>query len=451
MKKSHKWLIFIPLVLAVGGFLLLNQNRQGSQQTPRVETPQAVQTISVPSVALVPRAVVYGNVQPARVWEAVAEVNGRIVALHPNLKKGALIQQDEEVARIDPSDYQLSLRQIEADIQAAKAQLQELDTKEKNTRTSLAIEQEALQLAEADLDRLRKLRREGSIPQATLEQTQRQTLSQRQSVQNLNNSLNLIPSQRAVLEAQLARLEVQRESAGLNLSRTVLTMPFSGRIAQVNVERAQFVRQGEVLAVADSIDVAEITVQISVSQLRPLIPQGVATDAELIINQVPRLLDLDAMIRLPGTGIDVKWAGRVVRASEAVDPRTRSLGLVIAVDEPYRQAQPGVRPPLIKGMFTEVELRGQTRPDTLVIPLVALHEEQIVYTVDEQQRLQLRSITLGSQHGDFVVVTEGLQAGEQIIVSDLPAAITGMLLEPVPDTALRQRLITSAQGGSLNP
>jgi len=261
----------------------------------------------------------------------------------------------------------------------------------------------------------------------------------------LTNTLNLIPSQRAVLEAQLERLRAQQESAQLNLERTVLKMPFSGRIAEVNVERAQYVRQGDVLAVVDSIDVAEITVQLPVSRLRPLIQPNNQPVGEISMATARRALALEAEVRLPGFGLDVSWPARFVRASDAVDPRTRSLGMVVAVDDPYRQAQPGLRPPLIKGMFTEVELSGQPRPDSLVIPLSALHAGQ-VYVVDAEQRLQRRTLSLASVNGEFAVVAEGLEAGEQIIVSDLPIAIDGMLLEPVDDPAALARLQQAALG-----
>ena len=446
--RPRRWLIIIPLALAVAVLVLLLRSRSGPEQAALAEIARPVQVISVPSLTVVPRALAYGNVQPARVWEAVAEVSGRILELHPDLKKGELIPADTEIVKIDTSDYRLALRQIEADIQAVKAQLAELQIREANTEASLAIERQALELSEADLARLNKLLREGTVTQSAFEQEQRAVLGQRQSVQNLTNTLNLIPSQRAVLDAQLERLQVQRESALLNLSRTVLKMPFTGRIAQVNVERAQYVRQGEVLAVADSIDVAEITVQLPISRLRPLIQPDSQPIGEVSMADARRVLALEAEVRLPGSGLDVSWPARFVRASDAVDPRTRSLGIVVAVDEPYRQAQPGIRPPLIKGMFAEVELRGQARPDSVIIPLSALHEGQ-VYVVGAEQRLQRRDIERAAEYGEFAIVAAGLQAGERIVISDLPVAIDGMLLELFPDAEALRRLEQAAAGTPL--
>ena len=443
--KPRKWLIIIPVALAIAAFMWLLRNRSEPEQAALSEVIYPVQVIQVPGLTVIPRATAYGNVEPGRVWEAVAEVSGRIMALHPNLKKGELIPADTEILKIDTSDYQLVLHQIEADVQAVEAQLAELQVREANTEASLAIEREALQLTETDLARLSKLLRDGTVTQSAFEQEQRAVLGQRQSVQNLTNTLNLIPSQRAVLDAQLERLQVQKESAQLNLERTVLAMPFTGRIAQVNVERAQFVRQGEVLAVADSIDVAEITVQLPISRLRPLVQPDSQPVGDASMADARRVLALDAVVRLPGSGLDVNWPARFLRASDAVDPRTRSLGIVVAVDEPYRQAQPGIRPPLIKGMFAEVELRGKAQPGRVVVPLSALHEGH-VYAVDPEQRLRRRKVELAAEHDDFAVVASGLNAGERIIVSDLPVAIDGMRVEPFPDPEVLGRLEQAAAG-----
>ena len=263
------------------------------------------------------------------------------------------------------------------DIQGIQAQLAELAVKQTNTSASLAIEQEALGLSEKELERNRSLVKKGTITRSAFEQEQRALLNQRQSVQSLQNTLNLIPAERQLLQAQLARQQAQRQSALLNLERTTITAPFTGRVAQVNVEHTQYVRQGEILVTLDSIDTAEITVRLPIAKLRPLIQPNNQRIADLNTETTRQVLGFAAEVRLPGQGLAVNWKARFVRASDAVDTRTRTLGLVVAVDEPYRQAQPGIRPPLVKGMFTEVELRGKPLPDSVVIPRTALHQDQV--------------------------------------------------------------------------
>ena len=439
--RPKKWLILLPAVLGIIVLVLLTRTRSGPEQTPLSEQARPVRVIEVPSVTVVPLALGYGNVEPGKVWEAVAEVGGKIVELHPRLKNGEIITAESLLLRIDPTDYELAIVEAETDIEATEAQLAELAVQEANTRASLQIEQEALRLSEKELERIRRLAAQGTVTQSELEQQQRTTLAQRQNAQSLRNMLSLIPVQSKRLQANCARL---------NLERTAITMPFDGRIAGVNVELTQFVRQGEVLVTVDGVDVAEIAAQVPVNRMRTLIQADSSTPladlGNLDVESAREILGLTATVRLRVQDFEVEWEARFARLSEVIDPQTRTVGVIVTVDDPYRQAQPGLRPPLVKGMFVEVELRGQPRPDSLVIPRAAFHENQ-VYLVDAQNRLEKRPVEIGIEQPGFVTIAAGLRAGERVVLSDLIPAIEGMLLKPVPDEEAMSHLLRRAQGG----
>jgi multidrug efflux pump subunit AcrA (membrane-fusion protein) len=70
----------------------------------------------------------------------------------------------------------------------------------------------------------------------------------------------------------------------------------------------------------------------------------------------------------------------------------------------------------------------------------------MVYVVDDANRLERRPVSVGVRQSGVIVVVEGLTAGESVVVTDLAPAIDGMLLEPVEDEALRDRLIAAATG-----
>ena len=107
--------------------------------------------------------------------------------------------------------------------------------------------------------------------------------------------------------------------------------------------------------------------------------------------------------------------------------------------------EPGKRPPLTKGMFVEMELRGPAIADQVTIPRSALHGEQ-VYIADADSRLEIRSVKTGLVQGDAIVVEEGLAPGEMLVVSDLSPAIPGMLLNLVEDRVLAEQLAAEAGG-----
>jgi len=440
-------LFFVPVVLGALVLALALTGRTPPVRMAAVEAATSVRVITVSEVTLVPRAIGYGNVQPGRIWEAVAEVGGQVLEVHPQLKKGAIVAKGEILLRIDPTDYRLAVAQTEADIMAVKARLKELDAKEKNARQSLDIEQRSLDLSNRDLERKRKLLQQNTVSQAAVDQEERNVLVRRQSVQVHQNTLNLIPAERDVLKAELAQKESRLTGARLNLERTTITAPFDCRIAEVYVEETQFAAQGKVLAVADDIGVSEVSAQVPMGRLINLIPIGTALPdlAAGIMSRLPDMFGFAAVVRLSGGGVKAEWEARFTRVSDTVDPETRAVGVIVAVDDPYRQAVPGKRPPLSKNMFVEVELRGRAQAHRIVVPRSSLHDGA-VYVATPENRLDIRSVEVSFTQTDFAVIRSGLTPGERIVVSDPVPAIGGMLLAPVPDPETEAALIAEAEG-----
>ncbi|MGF1525690.1 MAG: efflux RND transporter periplasmic adaptor subunit, partial [Candidatus Competibacterales bacterium] len=362
--RRRSWLLFIPLILGVVVVVLLVGNRQPPTQHPPTETAQPVRTLEVPAVAVVPRARGYGEVQPSTVWEAVAEVSGRVIERHPELERGRILPADTVVLRLDPTDYQLAVAQIEAQLAQVQAQQREIDQQEANAEASLDIERDALALSRAEQERLERLRARGNVTASELDAERRNVLSQRQRVQELENQLALYPVQRQLLSADLQRLQAQLDTAQRDLTRTEIRLPIRGRISQAPVERFQYVRQGDLLAAADGLEVAEIETQIPIESLRPLIqaageaPQSISTDGGRRL-----LARLRAQVELRlGNAPPVTWPGRVTRITDTIDPQSRTVGVVVGVDQPYATLEPGVRPPLVKGLFVAVELQAPPLP-----------------------------------------------------------------------------------------
>jgi RND family efflux transporter MFP subunit len=446
-EKLRRLLIIPPVAVGVLVFWLLVQSGEGPLRSPLAEQARTVRVIKVPRVAVVPRALGYGTARPGKVWQAVAEVKGKIIHIHPQLKKGAILPAGAVLLRIDTAEYRLAIAQMEANIQNIRAQLDELEVKEKNYRASLNIEQSSLVLSEKELQRIQDLRQRQLVSQSELDQESRNVLSQRKNVQSLKNSLNLVPAERRAMQATLAVNRAKLADAKLDLDHTTITAPFDCRIAQVNVEKAQYVTAGQVLAETDGIAVAEINAQFSIDKIRSLLKPH---DDPILLSDLDRLADLlglSALVRMKSGDFVVEWDARFARVSETLDPQTRTVGMVVAVDGPYKKARPGIRPPVIKGMFFEVELRGRPREGCTVVPRSALHGNE-VYVVASELRLEKRIVKVNFNQRNFVCLKEGLEQGETIIVSDPIPAIEGMLLNPVMDEKLEQDLLIEAKEGT---
>lgn len=443
-KIPGKWLFFAPLAAGIAVFILLTHQSAPPEQLD-VDTPaRVVRYIEAPRVTVIPRALGYGRARPVRVWEAVAEVSGRIIEIHPRLLKGSLIGRDELLVRIDPTEYELAVSQVQADILSTRAQLAEMAVKEANTRASLAIEEESLALRATEVARKSELVQKRTLSASEYEQEQRNLLAQRQQVQAQKNALNLLPAERELLAAQLARFQAQLDSVKLDLTRTEIRLPFRARISEVNAEQAQYVREGSVLAKADAIDKAEVEAQIPIARMRALLQSDKRLDFnKLDPGRLTEQLGVDARVWLRDPNGDVLWQGQFRRMSDTLDPDTRTVGVIIEVDAPYGDVRPGERPPLVKGLFVEVDLRGRPRPDRLVVPRNALHDGR-VYLV-EDGRLVIRQVDVQTVQPEYAVIADGIEVGAPVVVTDLVPAIEGMRLEGQPDPEALERLIAEAE------
>jgi multidrug efflux pump subunit AcrA (membrane-fusion protein) len=389
-------------------------------------------------------------VQPGRTWRAIARSEGRVTAVHAQLRAGARLEEDALVVEVDPTPFNLEIARLEADLARSEAELDELTQREANDRASLAIERESLALAEGELERNEGLLAKGTISQSVVDSTRRTTLTQRQSVRALEASLALLPSQRA---AKVATTESQRASikqAKLDLSYTSIRLPFPATLGLVNIEVGQFVARGEVLFEAYGTDRVDVDAEFLYGDARRIVgPEAAAMlsrtgfEKEAAAETLSKLFI--ANVRMKSGDLVAHWDGRVIGMRELVEASSRALSLRIAVDEPLAKAIPGVRPPLLPGSFCEVELRGLPLADRLVIPRTAILNGS-VWILDAEDRLRRRSVDIEFEQGEAAVVASELTAGDRVLVSDPGSALEGSLVAPREDAALAASLRAAVSG-----
>ncbi len=432
--KTPRWrmlLIIPPIIIGIVVLKIGINNRATPVKAEPTEASRSVRIIEAPIVPFAPTATGYGVARPAQVWTAVAQVSGRILKLNERLRDGEILDAGTELFQIDPVDYELSLAQ-------AEAELAELEVTKSNTKASLTIEQRNFNVAQRELARIRKLAKQGTASRSTADATERTMLATRSAMQNMKNTLALLPSKRAVIEAKISQ-------AKRNLANTRIKAPFTLRVANLKVEQDQFVSIGQTLFQGDAVDQVEITAQFAMSALSRLFigrDELPVTDVQAMTNHLPELTKFQPLVTLDMGNHIAKWQARFLRFSDNVEADTRTVGVVVAVDKPWEKIIPGQRPPLSKGMYVAVELRGPAGKLRRIIPRNALHNGEILL-VDSQQRLTKRKVTPLFTQDDVAVLRNENSETWQVVVSDLIPAVEGMLLKPQLDKALNTRLKTS--------
>jgi RND family efflux transporter MFP subunit len=281
---------------------------------------------------------------------------------------------------------------------------------------------------------------------SAVEQQQRTVLTQQQSVQSLTNALNLTPSRRKAIQAAIAVKQAQLAQAQLDADKTVIAAPFDCRIGPVSIEVGQFLAAGQTLFEAHNVDLMEVEAHVAPRDVRNLLQRpDTGKILTLDMETMRNVFKLDAVVRFGQGDMQAQWPARFARVRENLDPETRTLGIVVAIDDPYRRAAPGKQPPPLPGAFCEVELRAQKRIRKVIVPRTAVHDGH-VYVVGAGNRLERRHVEVAFAQSDFVAIANGLNAEEIVVVSDPTPAVDGMLIEPVDDEILRQRLVAAATG-----
>jgi RND family efflux transporter MFP subunit len=394
MSKSKKRMVqlFVVLIVigigALGMIKLTESKPKMKKQKPPVPLPMArTVVITTRTQAIVIKG--EGTVSPVQEMILAPQVDGKLVYISPSLINGGAFRKGDILLRIEQEDYRLSVTLAESKVKNAQSLLRLAEEE------SAAAKEEWFQLYLDDKSR-------GKEPPP----------------------LVLKEPQLAAAKAKLAADNASLRKALLDLERTELKAPFSGRVETESVDLGQYVRPGEKLASLFSTDVAEVVVPLE--------------DESLLWFHVPGFTPgkgpgSGAKIMARIAGRDRVWEGQVVRSEGKMDQRTRMIRVVVRVDKPYAK-----KPPLAIGLFVRVEIKGQTLPDLAVIPRSALHQGDVVWVVDKEDRLRFRRVVTARIDGEMVQIREGLNNGENVIVSDLKAVTDGMVIRPVPEEAKKR-------------
>ena len=437
-------LLLPPVIAGIAIIYWATVNRLQPELRDIAERAVPVTYIVAERQGFVPRVTGFGIAEPGRSWNAVAQVQGRIVALHPEFVRGGMIRAGQEIARIDPEAYELAVAQAEANVRSGAAQLAELDAETEATQALLDIEREALDLAERELGRQRQLAESGQLAASAYEAQQRAVLAQRSAVQSLENQLNVMPARRDALEQALAVSQASLDRARLDLDRSSILAPFDGRVAAADVDIAEFVSPGSRLGTLDGVATVEIDVQVAPQAMAQMLRLIFGGRGDPLAPSIRSDTVLSARVHLDIDDFAAEWPATVDRITDGVDPQTRSIGVIVTVDDPLGQARTGARPPLIKGMFVSVELAGPRVEGVIVLPRRAIEAGQIM-VVDDRGRLAFATVEIAFRQDDLAVVfADTLAEGAQVIISAPSPAIPGMLLAPERDTGTEARLAALA-------
>ena len=318
-----------------------------------------------------------GEVRPKTEIDLVPQVSGRIVGISESFAEGAEFDPGETLIKIDDTNYKLAV--IRARARVAEA--------------TVAVQRE---LANA------KIKEE-------------HWLDKRNSGKPTAYALNKPQVMEA--EAKLLSAEADLQEAKLNVARTEINVPFLGRVSEKTVGIGQYVTAGTSLGRVFSTDTVEIRLALTDAQLEELkLPIGFMADA----------FNAPVVVFKANVGSSQhSWTGSIVRTKASIDKQTRMIYAIAEVEDPYGLGS-DEGAPLAVGMFVSAEIAGVSSQSAMVLPRLALRNANKVYVINDDNRLEIRTVEVLSTSEETVLVTAGVRPGEKVVTSTIPAAVDGM-------------------------
>ena len=321
-----------------------------------------------------------GTTTPLTQTVLTAEVGGEVIYRSKKFAEGASVIEGEILAKIDDTDLQLQYKN--ALLQLANAEVQY-----------------SLQLAEAEVAKE----------------------AWDKIGDGVASDLTLKKPQLKQAEAFLEVAKAQVSSAAKKLNKTEIIAPYAGRIQNVNIDLGTTIVPGQPVGAMYTSSEIEITLAVKDNDLQIL---SIPMDGRKLNPSEQASVVIESFYK----GKTQSWKGKLERVDGVIDPVTRMINLIAVFKNDFIESD---KPNLPIGLFVEAKIDGITLKNIFEIPINSISEDNEVYIVDKDNQLELRELTILKKYSEFVIIKDGLKAGERIVTSKLSTASNGIKVNPV--------------------
>jgi len=328
----------------------------------------------------VARVEAFGSVQPAREVTLSPQVAGEIVEIGGALEPGGVFAAGELVARIEPRDYELTLKERATAVVRMEAQR----TMERASQSVALKEYETL----------------GEV------------------LNEEEKSLVLREPQLAAADAELQAARAMLDMARLDLERTRIVAPFDAQVMEKHVDVGT--RVSVQSPIAHLVGTEIYWVELSLPQMDVAwvaMPENGAPGSRVILRQ-PKVW-----------GPEATREGRVIRLLPGLASEGRMARVLVSVEDPLalREGNAG-RPPLLLGQYLQAEIEGRPVPGAFAVERRLLRNNDSVWIMNGEDTLEIRPVDIAYRGLERVLVRGGLSDGERIVATNIASVAEGMEL-----------------------
>lgn len=271
-------------------------------------------------------------------------------------------------------------------------------------RGTLAQQQAGLEVASANLKRVRPLAEKNAVSKKDLD--------------------DAVGSERTAQAGVLAAQGAVRQ-AELDLSYTTISAPLTGLSSFAKIQDGAYINASNSLLTTVA-QLHPMWVNFSVSENEFLKHRQLVDSGKI---NAPQRGDFDVEILL-ADGSTYGKRGKIDFADPSYSPETGTFLVRAAIANPEGKLKPG--------QFVRVHLLGATRPGALLVPQRAVQQgakSHFVWVVNKEGKAEQRIVEVGLWIGDDWVIDQGLQAGDQVVVDGAIRVSPGAALKVVTASA----------------
>jgi len=410
LQLARTILPILIIVGAVAAYQYMKATRPVPPQRPAQETTYPVKAVAARVEDVRPRLTLYGVTVAGREVDMRALVAGRVIDTGADLREGARISRGDMLLKIDPFDYESSIRETEAQIDEARARIDEFKASITSERDSLKFAREQLRLAKADLTRAQTLSRRGNIAERSVDDRSLVVSQREQTVNQKLNNVRVFEARIKQQEAAIARLSNTLSRNRQRLSETTLNAPFDAYVTDVGAQVGRMLSVND--KVATLIDRSWIDVRFTLTD-----------------RQYGRLLkSVDSLI---GREIDVDWSigseavsytATVDRVAARVTTGSGGVDVYARIERP--DGEVAVRP----GAFVELRLDDVLYESVVSLPASAVYDNRKVFLIEED-RLRELDVNVVATSGERLLVRGDIDNGDRVLATRLSTPGTGIKVE----------------------
>ncbi len=352
------------------GWQIIRKITQSGQGTglERRAAPVAVEIDAVRTATIRDIGNFTGTLAPKSQFVVAPKISGRLERLHVDI--GDKVERNQLIAVLDDEEYSQQVRQAEADLQVARANLEE-------SRSSL-------DLAKRESERVEELHKKGISADSELDAAK--------------GTYAIQEARYKVSQAQVAHRQAALEAARVRLSYTKIKASWEeGTNPRVVGER--FVHEGAMLTPNAPI--------LSILEINPLLAIIYITDKDYfrIKTEQKASINSDA---LP----DLKVTGQIVRIAPLLQETSREAR--VEIEFPNRE---GLFKP---GMFINATIEFTTHEDTTVVPVSSVVKrdgQQGVFLADRENNVaQFIPVTVGISNNELAEILEPSSLSGDVVI-----------------------------------